>query len=181
MNYTQGVQQPITFLVLSSAGVAYTTSGSPPTLLVAKNNTAPAPAAGTLSHLGSGLWSYTPSVSEVAAPCWQLHLLWSLTGIQAGDVNVQMENDYTTARALNLDSIVPLSDAVPASFDTTFASAVVFSSNEGTVRITPAGRNPATESEAQSYFVAKNGIAPVRAIKIWQAGTTPGMGLLLHR
>lgn len=75
----------------------------------------------------------------------------------------------------------PANDSVLATLDTTFAAATVFSSNEGTVRITPASRNPADADATQSYFITKNGIAPVRAVKIWSDGTTPGMGLKLHR
>lgn len=106
-NYQQGVQTPITFRVYATDGSPYTTSGTPPTLLIQKNRSgAPAPATNTPTHAGSGLWSYTPAPGEVSAPCSLLHLMWSGTGIAPSDEAIEFELDYTTTVAGRIDTAV---------------------------------------------------------------------------
>jgi hypothetical protein len=106
-NYREGVQTPITFRVYATDGSPYTTSGTPPTLLVQKNRSgAPASATGTLSHAGSGLWSYTPAAGEVSASCSLLHLMWSGSGMAAGDVAIEFENDFTPTVSGRIDATI---------------------------------------------------------------------------
>ncbi len=114
-NYRETVQTKITFELYATDGSFYATSGTPPTLKVQKNKAgAPAAAAGTLAHEGSGLWSYIPSVGEVAATCTALHLTWSGAGIQSGGLCQDFENDFTPTISGRVDAAITSRSATGA-------------------------------------------------------------------
>jgi hypothetical protein len=106
-NYYPAVQTAIPLRIYTDAAAPYTTSGTPPTLLVRKNRTgAAATATGTLTHAGNGIWDYTPASGEVSSPCTFLMLIWSGTGIAHGHEAIEFEADYTSTVAGRIDATV---------------------------------------------------------------------------